>query len=137
MENTQFEQKYNSNKMFTVLIVEDEQNIIAMTTLLLQRAGYRVLIATNGGDGVEVARQQRPDLVLMDVHMPGMNGFEACRQIKEDPTVAFVSVILISGGRIDAESKSRGMLDAHADGFLIRPIPNGELLAHIETFLSG
>lgn len=123
--------------MFTILVVEDEPNILSITTIQLKKAGYSVLTATNGRDGVELTRQQRPDLVLMDVNMPGFNGIDACREIKKDPTLASIYVILLSGGRVDADSKTQGLVDGGADAYLIRPIPNQELLAHIQTFLGN
>ena len=123
------------NEAATILVVEDEPAILSITVSVLKSAGYDILTGTNGIEGLALARQQRPDLVLMDVNMPGMNGIDACQQIKEDPELAAVYVILISGGRVDTESKTHGLLDGGADGYLTRPMPNRELLAHIRSML--
>ncbi len=123
------------NETPTILVVEDEPAILSITVSILKAAGYQVLTATNGAAGVELARRQRPDLVLMDVNMPGINGIDACQQIKEDPELAAVYVILISGGRVDTDSKTHGLVDGGADGYLTRPMPNRELLAHIRSIL--
>jgi two-component system cell cycle response regulator DivK len=79
--------------MSQVLVVEDYDDARAMVEMILQDAGYRVLLATDGFEGVTMARQHHPDAILMDIFMPGLDGIEATRQIKADPATAGVPVI--------------------------------------------
>ena len=68
-----------------ILVVEDNMDNYELVRFILERAGYDVFLAVNGRDGVDAARLQQPDLILMDVMLPGMDGFEACRRLKADP----------------------------------------------------
>jgi CheY-like chemotaxis protein len=79
--------------MSQVLIVEDYDDARTMVEMILEDAGYRVLLAADGFEGVALARQHKPDAILMDIFMPGLDGIEATRQIKADPSTAAVPVI--------------------------------------------
>jgi CheY-like chemotaxis protein len=79
--------------MSQVLVVEDYEDARAMVEMILEDAGYQVLLAADGLEGVALARRHRPDAILMDIFMPGLDGIEATRQIKADPSTAAVPVI--------------------------------------------
>jgi two-component system cell cycle response regulator DivK len=79
--------------MSQVLIVEDYDDARLMVEMILEGAGYHVLLAADGREGVALARQHRPDAILMDIFMPGLDGIEATREIKADPAIASVPVI--------------------------------------------
>ena len=79
--------------MSQVLVVEDYDDARTMVEMILQDAGYQVLLAADGLEGVTMARRHRPDAILMDIFMPGLDGIEATRQIKADPATAAVPVI--------------------------------------------
>lgn len=79
--------------MSQVLVVEDYDDARLMVEMILEDAGYRVLLAADGREGVALARQHRPDAILMDIFMPGLDGIEATREIKADPATASVPVI--------------------------------------------
>jgi CheY-like chemotaxis protein len=79
--------------MSQVLVVEDYDDARTMVEMILQDAGYQVLLAADGVEGVTMARRHRPDAILMDIFMPGLDGIEATRQIKADPATAAVPVI--------------------------------------------
>jgi PAS domain S-box-containing protein len=117
-----------------ILVVDDDDAIRRMTTAILGSAGYEVISATNGEEALAMARAHRPDLILLDVDMPIMDGMEALRRIKADPVLAFIFVIIFSSARVDAQSQVLG-LDVGADGYLTRPISHGELLAHVHALL--
>ena len=79
--------------MSQVLVVEDYDDARAMVEMILEDAGYHVLLAADGAEGVQLARRHHPDAILMDIFMPGIDGIEATRQIKADPSTAAVPVI--------------------------------------------
>ncbi len=102
--------------------------------MVLRRAGYEVLEASTGREGIEAARAHRPDLVLLDVVLPDISGIEACRQIKEDEDLKDIFVILTSGIRTSSDHQVEG-LNIGADGFIVKPISNKELLARIQSMV--
>lgn len=95
-----------SKKTPVVLVVDDEDAITGLVTMILAREGYTVHAAGNGVDGVAMACQVRPDLILMDITMPDMDGYEATRHIKQDPVLGNIPVIFLSG-RSAAEDGGR------------------------------
>ncbi len=80
----------------TVLIVDDEPFFIKLQTTLLQREGYRVLSASNGPEGLTLAKQHQPDLILLDIQMPGMDGFAVCQKLKQDEKLKHIPVIVLT-----------------------------------------
>jgi putative two-component system response regulator len=114
-----------------VLIVDDDRTNVEVLRRLLVRDGYRVASASNGELAVEAAMQERPHVVLMDVNMPGMDGFEACRRLKQNPATRLLPVILISGLMASAD-RIQG-IEAGADDFLSKPYVLGELRARIRS----
>jgi PAS domain S-box-containing protein len=100
----------------------------------LRRAGYEVLEAATGQEGLMAVRAHRPDVVLMDVVLPDISGIEACRQIKEDDDLKDIFVILTSGIQTSSDHQAKG-LNMGADGFIVKPISNKELLARIQSMV--
>jgi signal transduction histidine kinase len=121
-------------KQHKILIVDDDPVIVAATRRILESAGYETLGAQDGMEALDLTRAQHPDLMLLDVNMPKMDGFEACRRIKADPDLAETFVIMLSSERADSDSRVDG-LNMGADGYIARPIANRELLARVEAML--
>ncbi len=117
-----------------IMVVDDDELLRAATLRMLDAAGYQTLGAADGFEAVVLAKAQRPDLILMDINMPGLDGLEAMRRIKADPELGSIFVVIISGSRIDPESQVQG-LETGADGYLVRPISNRELLARVQSML--
>ena len=115
----------------SVLIIDDDRTNVEVLTRLLARDGYRVTSVSNGELAVEAAIQERPHVVLMDVNMPEMDGFEACRRLKQNPATRLLPVILISGLTATAD-RIQG-IEAGADDFLSKPYALGELRARIRA----
>ena len=82
--------------MARILIVDDSPTEMFKLTEMLKKSGHEVLQATNGADGVALARQEKPDAVLMDIVMPGLNGFQATRQLMKDPETSAIPVIVVT-----------------------------------------
>lgn len=116
------------------LVVDDEPSLRLVTARLLQLAGYETAVAASGSEALAMLQQNRPDLVILDVEMPGMSGIEVCRQIKADPAFEGMLVILVSGRRISAQDETTG-LHSGADGYFTRPFEREDFLAHIAAFV--
>ena len=115
-------------KQFRVLIADDEPRIIKFLNLKLKASGYEVLTASNGAQAVAQVRAQEPDLLVLDVVMPGLDGFEALKQIR---TFSAVPVIILSAREANVD-KIKG-LDMGADDYLAKPFNPDELVARIEA----
>ena len=99
----------------------------------LQFAGYEVFAAGNGEEGYELTKREKPDLVMMDVRMPKMTGYEACRRIKADPELKDIPVIFLSAKGQDAEIQSG--LDAGAEEYLLKPFAPDQLTERVRAVL--
>src|SRR5215207_726069 len=109
----------------TILIVDDDLASCKILEGLLRSADYRIFFVTAGKMALHTAQQTLPDLVLLDVMMPDVDGFEVCRQLRDDPILGEVPIIMVTALE-DRESRMRGM-DAGADDFVIKPIDRLDL----------
>jgi CheY-like chemotaxis protein len=112
-----------------ILVVDDEEEIRRVMRLTLTIAGYDVREAENGEKALESVHRNVPDLILLDVLMPGMDGFEVCRHLRAEPTTANIPILILSA-RTDAQSREEGF-HAGATKYLTKPISPPELLQHI------
>ena len=117
-----------------VLVVEDNDEVREFIRATLAPAGYRLLLAADGRAGVDVALAEVPDLVVSDVMMPGLNGYEVCAQLKSNPATSHVPVVLLTA-KSDAEAKLEG-LETGADAFLAKPFNPRELRAQVRNLLA-
>ena len=117
-----------------ILLVDDNLNLRQAVSSLLKKAGHEVIEAETGTEGLHLAKAQKPDLVLLDVVLPDVNGIEVCRRIKGDPALTGCFVVLFSGVRTLGDDQADG-LEAGADGYIARPISSRELLARVEAVL--
>jgi diguanylate cyclase (GGDEF)-like protein len=116
-----------------ILVVEDEPGILKVLRRILNLRGYRVVEATDGSRGIERAAAEKPDLVLLDVMMPGMNGFDVCRSLRENLETAMIPIVMLTvKGR--TEDRIRGM-ECGADDYIIKPFDADELIVRIESAL--
>ncbi len=111
-----------------ILVVEDNMDNYELVRFILERAGYDVFLAVNGRDGVDAARLQQPDMILMDLGMPEMDGWSAAEKIKSDPATRLIPLYALSAYTLPSDRKRA--LDAGCDGYLTKPI-------HMQSFLDA
>ncbi|MGB1074767.1 MAG: response regulator transcription factor [Flavobacteriales bacterium] len=116
-----------------ILLVDDEPDILELLTYNLEKEGFEVHVACNGREGVQVARQVIPDLILLDVMMPDMDGMEACIQIREEPKLSHVIVAFLTA-RGEDYSQIAGF-DAGADDYIQKPIKPRVLVSRVKALL--
>ena len=121
-------------KEIQILIVDDDPEVLFATARIVKADGYPVLTAASGEECLKLAGEQKPDLILMDVVLPDINGVELCRRIKSDPELKSIFVVLISGAKISSDEQADG-LDDGADGYITRPISNKELRARVNAMV--
>src|SRR5512139_1118775 len=110
-----------------ILVVEDNMDNYELVRFILERAGYDVFLAVNGRDGVDAARFQKPDLILMDLGLPEMDGWGAAQKLKADATTKSIPLFALTAHTLPGERKRA--IQAGCDGYVSRPI-------HMEGFLS-
>lgn len=115
-----------------VLVVDDDDLVVQFFTDVLSLDGYQILTAQNGSEALEIVAAENPDVIVLDVLLPVLDGIAVCRHIKEAPETLFVPVILVTGG--DSATKLDG-LEAHADDFLNKPVDPLELMARVRSVL--
>ena len=116
-----------------ILVIEDDPSALRFTAYALVQAGYQVLTAANGVDGLRMAQEEKPALVVLDVLLPGMDGFELCHRLRNsDATVELPILMLSVKGR---ESDRNTGLEAGADQYLTKPIGPAELVASVGRLL--
>jgi len=116
-----------------ILVVEDEKNILELVRFNLEREGYQVLTALDGINGLEIARTQAPDLILLDVMLPEMNGLEVCQELRRDNATKSIPIIMLSA-RAEELDRMLG-LEMGADEYVTKPFSLRELSAIIKTRL--
>lgn len=119
--------------MSTVMVVEDNPSNMKLITGILARAGYAAITATDADAGIPVIREHLPDLVLMDIHLPGTDGLTATRLLKADARTRHIPVIAVTARAMQGDGDA--ILAAGCDGYVTKPIAYRELLAVIADFL--
>lgn len=121
--------------MAHIVIVDDSPTEVKVLTTLLEKAGHQVSSAANAEQGISLVREQKPDLVLMDVIMPGTNGFQATRTLSRDPETSSIPVVIVTTKSMETD-RVWGMRQG-ARAFLTKPVSGEELLASIDKQLNG
>lgn len=123
-----------SQPQFLILVVEDDADNLAMISLALQQQGYRVVTAQNGEDAISVATQTNPNLILMDINMPALDGLGATRRIRENDALKTVPIIAVTA--FSTEGFQRAAYDAGISGYLTKPIDLDRMSQLIARLLS-
>jgi DNA-binding response OmpR family regulator len=117
----------------TILVIDDEADLIELVRYNAEREGFDVIAATDGREGLAIARKHRPDLIVLDVMMPGMDGLEVCRELRRDADTERTPVIMLTARA--AESDRVVGLELGADDYLTKPFSPRELVARVKAIL--
>ena len=117
-----------------ILVIDDQFETLRLTAIFLERAGYDVIIAQSGGDGIIKARADRPDLILLDLTMPEMDGIAVCHEIRGDADLYMTPIVLYSARITQADEQAA--FAAGIDDCLIKPAPPAELLTVVRERLN-
>ncbi len=126
--------------MKKIALVDDDVDFCEATKLLLESKGYAVVLAHDGKEGLDMIRLEHPDLIILDVMMPEMNGYDVCVVLKEDETLSKIPVILLTA--VDQAffrttySKHMGLM-TEADEYIPKPVASEDLVACVESFMPG
>lgn len=116
-----------------ILVVDDDENLIGLATIGLQEAGYEVLQAHDGKEGLDAARKHKPDLLLLDLQMPRMHGYQVCEAIKTDAKLSHIKIIIVSAKNYAVDQKTAKNLGA--DEYMVKPYNFANLIKTIKTVL--
>ncbi len=119
--------------MKTVLIVEDDPDIVRLLTHYLEKEAYQVRSALTGGEGLGAAREKLPEIMILDVMLPGMDGYEVCKRLRADPITATIPILMLTAKGDEAE-KIVG-LEIGADDYVTKPFSPKEVLARVKALL--
>ena len=122
-------------RMAKVMIVDDSPTEVHVLQTMLTKNGHEVVVATSGEEGVEMAKAEMPDLILMDVVMPGMNGFQATRQISKNAETSSIPVIMVTTK--DQETDKVWAMRQGAKDYIVKPVQEKALVEHVNMVLSA
>ena len=118
-----------------VLIADDEANLLISLEYLLQRQGFEVSVARDGDETMKMIRQQQPDLVVLDASMPGQSGYEVCQQVRADPALRHIRIVMLSAKAREtdiAKGKALG-----ADAYIVKPFSTHDLVDQVRLLLGA
>jgi DNA-binding response OmpR family regulator len=122
--------------MAKVLVVDDETEIIQMITTILETNGHTVCLARDGIDALAKVASERPDVIILDLNLPRLDGFEVCKRLKADQATRSIPVVMLTADYTSMNDASRGV-DAGADEYVVKPFLPPVLLHNIERLLAG
>ena len=120
--------------MNLILIVEDNEKNLKLVRDVLQVKGYATIEASSAEDGIQLARERNPDLILMDIHLPGMNGIEALKVLRADPATAAIPILAVTASVMQQDRKL--ITEAGFDGYVGKPISITEFLDAVNAMLA-
>jgi CheY-like chemotaxis protein len=118
-----------------VLVVDDEPHIVRLVSFALSNHGFDVIDAADGEEAIELARQEQPDIILMDVMMPVMDGLEASRRLKGDPKTAAIPIVMLSAKSQQYEQEAG--LEGGAERYIVKPFTPKELVGEVHAILDA
>ena len=122
-----------TDKLKTILLVEDNEDNLVVYRTILEHVGYRVVEARDGEEGVARAREQMPDLILMDISIPKMDGWEATQRLKADDATKAIPIIALTAHALEEDRQKA--IQAGCDGYLAKPVEPRRVVQEVERFV--
>ena len=116
-----------------ILVVDDEPDILKVVTFRVKKLEYEVVTATNGQEALDLIQKEEPDLILLDIELPVMNGYEVCQRVKTNEKLKHIPIIFLSAN--SASKIAERAKEFNADDYLIKPFDSEELLKKIKNFI--
>ena len=116
-----------------ILIIDDETTTLKLVKMVLEREGYQIFTAKNGADGLRKAEEIKPDLVILDIVLPGIDGYQVCQYLRTNPSTASVPVLMFSSLHLPADQNRA--FDAGSNDYLTKPVKMAQLLEKVRTAL--
>lgn len=120
--------------MQRILVVDDEPCIVRPLTFILKKKGYEILTASNGEEGLKVIRKEKPDLVFLDVMMPKKNGYDVCKEIKHDPELQHIYVIILTAKGMEPTEEEKTQICANE--YMKKPFSPINIVEKVQTILA-
>lgn len=120
--------------MATVLYIEDNPHNMRLVRKMLKMGGYDVIEAMTGGDGIQTAEREQPNLILLDINLPDMDGIEVCGKLRGSDTTAWIPVVALTANAMHGDRER--FLESGMDGYLPKPITRNELLNTVRQFIA-
>lgn len=117
----------------TVLVIEDEADVVDLLRYNLDRAGFEVLVANSGDGGLDTAKKKRPDIIILDLMLPGLNGYEVCRALKADANTQNIPIVMLTA-KGEADERVKG-LELGAEDYVTKPFSPRELVLRVQALL--
>ncbi len=118
----------------TLLVVDDEPEIVRMVAKIFEARGHRVVTGKDGQEALDLVAKERPDLLLLDLDLPKLDGWEVCRRLKADPALRGLPVVMMTAAHVSQEAAQRG-IDAGADEYVQKPFLRDVLVHNVERLL--
>ncbi len=118
-----------------ILIIEDYPHIVDILRMRLESSGYEVLAAYDGKEGLQKAREEQPDLIILDIMLPKLNGFKVCRLLKFDAKYKHIPIFMLTSRKKSSDIETGK--ETGADEYIVKPYEIGELMALIERYIGG
>lgn len=119
--------------MSRILVVDDDTSLLQMMGLMLKRAGHTAIMASDGRNGIEIAKREKPDMAIIDIMMPDLSGYEVCTILRKDPQTKDIPLLILTA--LSQHEYRKRAEESGADGFVTKPVTRDDLVSHIEELL--
>lgn len=124
-----------ANVVKKILAIDDEGDLLKLVKIRLEASGYKIITLESGARAMHVVKTERPDLILLDIRMPGKNGFDVCRELKSDEATVGIPVIIFTAHYPEEEAVKASIKDIGADDYILKPFDANVLLAKIKALI--
>ncbi|MBN1426773.1 MAG: response regulator [Anaerolineae bacterium] len=119
--------------MSRILVVDDDTSLLQMMGLMLKRAGHTAILASDGHEGIEIAKKEKPDMAIIDIMMPDISGYEVCTMLRQDPQTQDIPLLILTA--LSQHEYRKRAEESGADGFITKPVTRDDLVGNIEELL--